>query len=83
MNGDHLERLLLAECGEDRRHASRQHRLAGARWSNEKDVVSPGSCYLERPFCRLLADDVREVRVIARPGQAPGPRVGWSKNSSA
>jgi len=57
----HLERLAPAHCGQNRRKAPRQHRLAGAWRSLEQQVVSPRSGDLQREQRRGVTAYVDQV----------------------
>ena len=57
-----VERLVERQRRQDARHASRHHRLAGARRSDEQQVVTAGRGDLERAPREQLAADVGEIR---------------------
>jgi hypothetical protein len=61
VDSDYFERFVFAKRGQDCRHPSRQHCLAGARRPDQKNVVSTGSCDFKRTLGRMLADDIGEV----------------------
>lgn len=60
-----LDRLGEGRRGEDTGDTARQHRLAGARGTDEQYVVRAAGGYLERSFGGILAADVGEVEVRA------------------
>src|SRR2546429_8991803 len=71
VNRDHFKSFVLAEPRQYRRHSPREHGFAGARWPDQQDIMSTPGCHLERAFCSLLADDIREVGcVTVRSGNA-------------
>ena len=57
----HLESLAFDQRRQDAGEPSREHRLAGARWAREQQIVSTGGRELERPPSTLLAAHVGEV----------------------
>jgi hypothetical protein len=59
-----LERFARLERRQDRRQAPAEHRLAGSRWTGEKQVVAARGRELERPPCALLAAHVGEIGLI-------------------
>ena len=59
-SGD-FERLILLEVGEQAGQACSEHRLAGARRSEQEQVVTAGGGDLQRPASRGLPDHVGEV----------------------
>src|SRR5689334_11928187 len=61
MNRDYFERLVLAQRGENRRDAAREHRLARAGRADQQDIVTSGGGYFERALCSLLTDDFRKI----------------------
>jgi hypothetical protein len=65
MNCDDFKRFLLAQCRQDRRHSAREHCLPGTGRTNQKNIMSTGSCNLECALGSLLPDDIGEISSIA------------------
>ena len=64
-----LEGLGGFERREDGRQSPRQHRLAGAGWSAEQEVVAAGRCRVEGPAGPRESSYLGEVEVVVL--------VGW------
>jgi hypothetical protein len=62
----HLERLVPRHRRQDRGEPAREHRLAGAGWTDHEDVVSSGGRHLERPAGLGLTSDLGEIDRVPR-----------------
>ena len=81
-----LERLVEGQRRQDRRHAPRHHRLAGAGRADEQHVVPAGGRDLERAARERLALDVGEIDIVRRSGDraamaVPAPPRGTARGS--
>src|SRR5437762_83002 len=67
-----LERRVVVEVGQKARQAAGEHRLAGARRTDEEHVMSAGGGDFEREPRQWLPPDIDEV------GQGWRRRIGWT-----
>ncbi len=65
VDAGHGDRLVGCQRGEDRRHATGEHRLAGAGRSGQQDVVASGGGDRQRPTRLAVAAHVGEIRARA------------------
>src|SRR3989442_14640637 len=61
MHRRHFERLVESQRRQDSRHASCHHRLARARWADQKQIVPAGGRDFERAAREQLAAHVGEI----------------------
>ena len=66
LNGDDVQRFVFGERGEDRRHATRQHRLAAPRWSHQEQSMAAGSRNFGGALGVFLARDVAKINGVRR-----------------
>lgn len=65
-HGRHFKRLLGGERGKDSGHPAGQHRLSGARWAHQKEIVPPGGGDLQRTLDRGMSANFAHLLALAR-----------------
>ena len=85
MHHRRLQGQLAMQVGQQTRHPARQHRLAGARRTDEQQMVAARRCHLERQARHRLPLHVGQIvqfglderrRQLVEPGPRAGAREG-------